>query len=183
MLYTFNSYNVVCQRHPDKFKKTEMVMRRYPYTQWSSQIQAELLDWRWEDLRNVDMSGIDLEGASSWLCDFGQNYWNLFRSSSAWPVKGLNWRTSKVSSSSKTLILRSWMPSGEVSATSWPSSSGHCLLRDRVPPLSLATPPEAGLRTARQKAQLPVLYRGFLLLQLHFPISSGVYTSLWQTAQ
>ena len=67
------------------------------------------------------------------------------------------------------------MPSGEVSVSSWPSSSEYLLLRDEAPPLSLATPPEAGLRT--QKAHLPVARR-VLLLQSHFSISSGVCTSL-----
>ena len=37
------------------------------------------------------------------------------------------------------------MPSGEVSVSSWPSSSESRLLRDEAPPLSLATPPKAGL--------------------------------------
>lgn len=78
--------------------------------------------------------------------------------------------TSKVSSSSKRLILRSCMPNGEMSATSWPSSDGHCLLRDM--------PPEAGLRTARYEVQLPVVNRWLLCLQLHSSISSGTCTSL-----
>lgn len=96
----------------------------------------------------------------------------------AWPVNGLNQITSKVSFSSKRLMLKSCMTSGEISAPSWPSSNGHSFKRWNLSFFPWPRPQKLGSRQPAIKcSQLPVKCRWFLLLQLHFPISSGVYTS------
>lgn len=154
----------------------------------TSQLQPELSDWGWEDQCDIEKNkrlkvsvpAVELAGAPTGcvtLDNVTESLWEL--SCLAW--EGVDERTCKVSPSSKRLILRPWVPGGEIYATSWTIPNGHFLLRDGPPPF-LGHTHRCRVKDSR-RVQLPAMCRWFLLLQLHFSISSGVYTSLWQMAQ